>query len=781
MLSLLEIIGLIATLVPICAACFVLCLAHLKIYSLLNLALISLAFVLLVTLWMRLKSFVISQNRGTWIFVAFVSLLLGAVGFAIKTSNTYLGGWDTGAYVNIASEMSRSGKLIVTDPLLADCSPREREAFMHKREPPRQNWHVGYQILNAEKGLLIPDFYHLYPSWLAFWHSLLGFQGIWIGHGVLALLSVFIFILMGESVLGKVPSLLAAVLLCLCPIQAYVMKTTMAELFTQFALISGVWAISRMIKNPGARWEFAITAGISWMAALLAHATAMLPVGTGLVCLCGFAIAERHAAKWKEVLIIVTFVGIGFLWNWFHSEELTLFVLKLATMNKTWLLGGVVLLCSVHSMLMRVRFLPFILISIGLIAGCYIRPKYFPGVEAMNLPVFIDLLGWAGVFGILAFMFGKSGRDWPHDARMLVFMVFVITGVLLINKRASPFYLWASRRWVEFSLPCAFLLAAGGLDRIWKGMEGLGPRFKGVGLIVGFSIALCWGCELWPRMKLIYETQEYKNVPVMFDKLAQKLGDADYIFSDRWDIPTVLRYSYGLPAWGLSESASGRAIADANFAIALMRKLVTHGAHVYWIGKWFADPVLRLTEVMQFKADGQVVELRSDRLPAKVRTDPLQASVYEISTNGGAFMTRVDIGSSSTGIIRGFGSVKYGQTRARVIFDYRRIKQNDAAFYVPVCAGKWCIRMAQVEDGGKKADVVIRISGKTVETFQVDEEWSDYYFIMPALPSSIAICEIFVKEGPTQSRESVGVDFVAFAGAREQGRKQENKRYVNPH
>ncbi len=705
--------------------------------------------------------------------------VLALAGFLATPANRYLGAWDTGVYVGTAMEVARSGGLEVRDEFLAELPEGEREAFMHEGDPARPAWHAGFVITDADAGRLMPEFYHLYPAWLAVWGALFGLEGVWAGQTAMALYALAMVMLAGASLFGRGASLLAGLALMACAAQAYAMKMTSAEMITQFGLFGGLWALDRVLRAGRGAGGLMATAALAWAGAILAHGTALLPVTAGLTFLFAHAlIGRRDAGRWRAFGVVALCAGLAVVWNGIRADAMTRFLVELILAHPAWwcgaaVVGGLLIAAAWHwgsgnNQAARMgpawleRVAPMVVVGALVAFGYWARPVLFPGREAQNVRYFVMLTGWIGMGLAIGFLGWRRVRDWPAGQQAFVFMGLATTLVLLVNKMAKPFYLWGSRRWVELALPAVFLLAAAVVAQLaaWGG----GKRRFGFGAATAGLCAVVWLGLMAPRAALVYRTREYAGVPGLMARAAEAVRDADRVFCDHWDAAAVLRYVHGLPAWALTRLSQVCGVADAQVAVAHLRRWAGEGKRVYWIGSWFADPSLRLMKAGDFELDTTLVEQRGDRLPDRAVAERRRLTIYRVTLEGGdAPPAELAMGYSAMGLTDGFLGLRKARDEQGRRFGYRRTRGR-GRWYAPRIPGAWRIRLINENPKRRTIPATLLADGVQAAAWQVGAGWADYEFEMPAGSNRVALLEL-VSPTYRSGKMRVGVGVAGMSKA----------------
>lgn len=105
------------------------------------------------------------------------------------------GGWDPVSYINTGVHIARTGGVIYKDDIVDE--------------------YPGLYIKDRDKGLVAPQFFHLYPVWIAIFYKLFGLKGVFYVNPFFALLNVILLFLIGKKVMGKRYGIFSALLLSL--------------------------------------------------------------------------------------------------------------------------------------------------------------------------------------------------------------------------------------------------------------------------------------------------------------------------------------------------------------------------------------------------------------------------------------------------------------------------------------------------------------------------------------------------------------------------------------
>lgn len=245
-----------------------------------------------------------------------LSLVVLAIPLYARPHEYILGGADAGVYINIGANLAKTGRLTVEDPLVAEVPPTARSMFFRQHpESSAVAWSrfPAFFIDDADRGLVIPQFFHLHPMWLGLAYSA---GGIWAE----LLLTPFWAILGGVSLyfaaaaaFGRRVGTLALALLTACALQIWFARYPTAEALTQFLLFGATYATILYVTSPEHPSAYGLAAGLGWGAMQLvridAFYTAAVPGVIVLLWLLNRRWQRRH---WCFVLpwLLVTLQGI---------------------------------------------------------------------------------------------------------------------------------------------------------------------------------------------------------------------------------------------------------------------------------------------------------------------------------------------------------------------------------------------------------------------------------------------------------------------------------------
>ena len=657
------------------------------------------------------------------------------------------GGWDPGEYICTAMNIARTGSLAIEDDLVASLDGDTRKALMHERQGNRRTLQAGYLVRNETKGVLAPDYFHLYPAWMAIFSAAGGLEFSYWGHWSIAILAVLMFFLAVSELFSIRAALVASVMLILGPTQVYFGQFTTSEMLARLFIFGAFYWLSRSLKRPSLMPD--LLAGLSLGMGFLAHSTTVLPIaGVSLFLLCHAAWLRRWTS-FRTLVIAAVCIGLALVRTTLHAPTMIRFLISFI-LEHPWIvlpagLGagaglGLLVLCrktlSQHEpgtgWTTVSRWALGILVCAVLVYGYFVRPRYAPGLDALNVRLLGDLICPLTLVLAALFFLRKRWLEWDAGQALFVCASVVTCAVLLPYRLAHPLLMWSLRRYVSLVVPFFVAIAAVPLAEL------LGARKKSIQSIgiVGLILVLPYlGWRSWPAWQL----REHDGLPAFIERVAAPLADADFVLCDHWRYATPLRYAMGLPVYQFSRQP---AALDTGEAAALMKTLaarVQAGERVYYltVGNAFFHPRFRLEPVDELQAESEVLRTTKTRLPRTVLAANERIRIFRCvphspESTWSSSLYRVDVGYHAMGLADGFhGAQKAGKAGYRW-------SNGRGKIFIPLVAGTpvtITARLASARPGVDQESTIpisFSIDGKEIATVGVVAAWREYSFSLPA-------------------------------------------------
>lgn len=753
-LNLDDLVALLLLSVPLVFSLASLLLADLRCFSLGALCAVTFPILIAGTIWaIRISDIRFHLSRN-WIFC-----LLGIVvlsGITLAPPYTYLhGGWDPGEYVCTAMNISRTGSITIEDKDFAGFDEEVRHALMHEPNGTRKTLQPGYLVeqraesgerraesVEQETGIFTPDYFHLYPAWLAGFGSVAGLHGTYWGQWVISILAAAMFFMAVRELFGSRVALAASLLLIAGPAQIYFGRFTSSEMLMRLFVFSAFYWYSRTLRES--RIVFDILAGFSLASAFLTHSTTVLPAIGILGFLFVLALHFRTAAIWRTLIISVIFLLFAFTRNAVMASTVSSFLFGFILAHPKLIFPAVLLGGCAVGFLAKIRFsrnagaiwfrwwIPGILLVLYLVFMYFLRPIWFLNDNAINMRI----IGWCvcpvSLLFFAAFFLRERWSLWSRGVMLFVSASALTCVVLIAHRMAHPLLMWSLRRYVPVVIPFFIVISAVPL----AGMLSARGYFRKT---VGYVVLLISIAYLVHGALPALLVREHSGLPDFVEKIAEATGDADFILCDHWRYSTPLRYAMGLPAYQFSRQSSSTDSGEAETLMNLLSGKVLSGESVYYVtaGNAFFHPNFRLVPVWTGQTNSEILALTKKKLPRSVRSLNQQITVFQCvpltktEKDVGLFEgVEIDVGYHSMGLLSGF---------------YKWRKPGDSGYrwtdgcgklYVPVRKSRMIPVTVRLASGRPKnfADVPVTISvdGREVAKFGIGRSWEKHSFMLPS-------------------------------------------------
>ena len=180
----------------------------------------------------------------------FVALLI-AVLYA-RPSGWIGGGDDPAVYVSIGVNIARTGNILIHDQTLADIDPEKVKVLLYSDKPGYGHAGVlfpGFYLSSRDSGVVIPQFFHVFPVWIAILYSIGGSELAMFATPLFGWLSVITLYLIGRRLIHPGAGVLAMALLGFNISQLWFARVPFADIALQFCLLSGFWALSLFVER----------------------------------------------------------------------------------------------------------------------------------------------------------------------------------------------------------------------------------------------------------------------------------------------------------------------------------------------------------------------------------------------------------------------------------------------------------------------------------------------------------------------------------------------------
>jgi 4-amino-4-deoxy-L-arabinose transferase-like glycosyltransferase len=507
---------------------------------------------------------------SSWAAVLFaVGLLCYGVLVLLPPFNMILGGVDPGVYVNTAAHIRATGAILIHDPvaLAAARVPAISQTFL----PWPRQYLPGFYLL---QDVIIPQFYHAYPVFLAFVGSFVGFTGAMYAMPFLALLNaVGMFLLARRWLNATTAAVLAVALLASNVSFVWFSSYANSEMLALQFFLSGLLALllGEESDSPAASRGWAVLSAALWGAAFLTRMTMVFLFPPAIL---GWLIFIWRG-KTRLALAWISTLAAFVLWTGVH-----VYFFSFPYFNDVFYKKAARPLLRQHSVLLV--FTGLLATTLTLALTLALRPassarhavgewiqrgksQLFPGSVILLLGLsgcyyvlHWEVLKWVAWYcGVPALalsfvgtiLFAKGAAHGSHVSVSLA--IFLTVGFLTLivlgpNPHVDIRHFWASRRLLVFVFPLVALLAARGLVEVMRQTG----RLSGYAL---FLVALMPGAY---NITPLIQFEMYKNVPHDLKRLARHIPPDSLVLcgpTGEWKTATPLRFLYGVHTFGFMQ------------------------------------------------------------------------------------------------------------------------------------------------------------------------------------------------------------------------------------
>jgi hypothetical protein len=483
-------------------------------------AILTFSFRSKLRLWVRLPFS--KELRGSWSDLLILPFLFLAVSLFHPVSEFVTTQRDPGEYVNIGVKLAETGSLRFVEPGFRQMNTLEKEKLflpVSLDRAPYPEVIPGFYLIDPAQGLVLPQYFHLFPLWLALAFKLWRFAGLLSLNLCFGILSAVALVVLGERLFkSRAAGWMAGFLLIVNPAQIWIVRSPFSEILTQLFLLSGLWALTVAIREEhrGASLLAGLLLGLTWFVRLDSILVIVPLIGLALwmmtdsgktampfsqkTFLCGLAGLTIYGGLHATVFAFPYFINV--------LDSFSLPPLRAVNLKSLGLIFALIIILGVGFISWkrlwgewrkdwpqekqgRVLFYgTALLISLLLAYAAFVRPGLNSARELLPLPpphtgniwllneISLLRLGWyvtnlgtvlayLGSLVILYRLFNKR----HFELLPFVLLLGVVTSFYLYKSRAFPDNYWVIRRYVPLVIP-GFLCLAGGVlasSANWRG------------------------------------------------------------------------------------------------------------------------------------------------------------------------------------------------------------------------------------------------------------------------------------------------------------------------
>jgi 4-amino-4-deoxy-L-arabinose transferase-like glycosyltransferase len=475
-----------------------------------------------------------------------------------------LGGRDPGIYLDVAAHISHTGGTNFYDPLLPELKEIMGEGLRLGYPAFTSAYELG---LSSDMGQLIPQFMHLFPSVAAHFFSWFGVEGVVRANCFIGGLAALAFFAFGRLLFGSKVALLALLFLLINPAVVWVNRITLSEPLLLLVNFTGLYALVMAVRTYSVFWGG--LGGLILGVGILDRLDGAFSI-LAIVGLCFYAaVFERRAAQAAKAAVgaYALFFILGFGDAYLHSYQYLAAlwhkgggpIKKLLYLNVAALIASVALLVlgqrkreAQETTIQRGRsWLPAVVtfLLLSLFAFAYIaRPRMDPsrnGRALVELCWYITpALPILAIFGV-GFLF-RERAERSLLGEWLPFALLILGTMAVYTWRPSiqSDHIWASRRWVPYTIPGILLLGTYGFSRLTEVF--LKPSYSrllagGLSAYYAFSIFFLLAPFALQSMLATY--------PAAYSKTIETLPPRALLLINNGWVPSILKWVYQKDAY----------------------------------------------------------------------------------------------------------------------------------------------------------------------------------------------------------------------------------------
>ncbi len=577
-----------------------------------------------------------SARTPIWLAIA----LAAAAALYAQPGEYLIEGSDASVYLAIGQSLNRTGGLVSPDPVLQLLPAGTRNALLARdRSWPYLSNRFPGGIQVGAGDLVVPNFFHLLPVWIAVFVGVFGSHGGYYVNAVFGVLAVLATWLVGRRAWSAGAGSMAAVLLAVNFGQVWYARTASSEMLAQWFLLAGIFftlvAHDRQTRFAGACAGTAIgLAGFARIDTLIV----LLPLGAAWLVL-----ARRRGLlgrAWPWYAATLGLVGAHAI---AHAVLVsTPYTLRLAA--TAWNAGvGVITSIGVGSALA----------AAAVLAGTWVAAKLMPSGArlpalaglAVLVPAVLSpgvaktagvLLTPAGAIAMVASFVWVAHRD--RDRRLLPLLApFAAEAVLWVVWREKTTWPADFRRFVPVVLPLGLLFTGALAAHVAE----IGARARRGAWIVVAGLVALWVGQAWPTLR----TPPMQGVHVQVEEIASRIPASAIVISDRSSpshLPLALQATFGregievterVPPGGALQAFIGNALAANRRVYVMLAGYTDDLPRRLWRSDFEG---LRVTPAFAAPLAYTVLESSAVAFPRRLTEVRTEVELYDVGREEGA-------------------------------------------------------------------------------------------------------------------------------------------------
>ncbi|MCI0616589.1 hypothetical protein L0244_26725, partial [bacterium] len=473
-------------------------------------------------------------------------LILTAIGTALfiyyaPPFEYYFGGRDPGIYVINGIRIARTGSFTAEDPLIEKIPRELRTLFLSEKAPMR---YMGFLVASSSDPRIVPNFFYLYPVWLAIFYTLFGVHGM-----LYATLFLMLWMLLAAAfyvafVLDRFQSFAFVILLGTTAISLWFARFPNSEVLAGALIWLALFCflLYRQHSIAIAGFVGAVCLALSFWTrvdAILLAVPLILDIAMRWI--------DGKAGKNDVAIIIIYFLFVllgtahvlttnsNYILAAFENLKFKPYKVALVVLA----LSGSIILLAIFGKRFRISeqritgLVVSIVLAVLLAYSYFIRPFYpASNIGSPNAGAFLAL-GWyfthpvvvIGLFGLVIYSSRFRSIDWILFAGTLVYAILYFYRI-----RGHAEHFWMLRRYLMLICPALVFFTLYGLREILGWLAKRVPHFESK-----YASTLALLCALAVSGWFVYEDRdlhkhhEYAGSLAFLSGLSERIKDNDVL------------------------------------------------------------------------------------------------------------------------------------------------------------------------------------------------------------------------------------------------------------
>jgi hypothetical protein len=756
-----------------------LALAEMGLFSLTFLVAILLIYCFLVVLKGGREFKVIPLQRPVLSSTTFI--MIGILGLSLflffRPYPWILGGRDPGVYVNTGVNIAKTGSIVIHDRLLASVNESVKNILYYFERDPELLSRIKYQgvqfpgfyITNKDIGEVTPQFFYLWPTWIAVFYSVFGLRGALFVTPFFAWLATFGVYLFAKVMLGKNVGVIACLLLGVNFAQIWYARYPTTEVFTQFLLFSGLATF--VVFNRTASKYFGVVSAMCFGEALLTRidAVLMLVPFVGYFCFLklrnDIAVAHRYfmialASLAIHSIITAVFISTPYVFDVLRVHFRSLIetggngLLTLARLSIFLVAVAIIASRAKSRIIPRVdlfkrSFSSYARYTIVLAMLSLAFHAYFvwpTGPITSNSHNLVKLSWYLGGFyGIFLAILGSAALLYKRpffESNFFLGILFVHAAFFLMEANITPDQPWWARRFIPVVIPSLIIASSYLIDRIGAIKTIIG-RVR-IGKLISTTLLILLVCSFAKTSYLLINHVEFSGAIEDVTQIADYIDKDGIVIPQRGPFGTYGFYPdyVSTPLKYIYDRETLYAVTTNHGVVAQIREWTSRGRRVYVLDmsedlSFDLSPFYEFVLLASVRTEWPRLDQAIDtgeygRFPERIIMLDHTYRIYELKPRSTlATIARVDLGHEDLGLVKGFYSAELSGN-----MDLRWTKEvAKVRFLIPEDRPlqKIHLRMAGYRPNGVPlANVSLAVNGQPVaKDFSVSNEMRTYEFNVP--------------------------------------------------